>query len=174
MRIYLDCDGVLADYVGEANDWLGLPRNKPWTKWEGDGIDWEKLNESMTFVSFWQDMQELPGAKKLYNNLKKLGKVYICTRPFRDPNCLYARSKWLWEKLGISITDTIYMHDKYLLAKPNTILIDDNVENVRLFAEQGGYSILYPATYNSKIVSPNKVEETLNKVLQITKRQIDG
>lgn len=174
MNIYLDCDGVLADFIGAANDWLGLPLGKSWTKWDGDGIDWEKLNESMTFVSFWQDMQELPGAKKLYNNLKKLGRVYICTRPFGNPNCLYARSKWLQDKFGISIAETIYMHDKWLLARPDAILIDDNRENVDLFNEGGGHSILYPATYNTKIVSANRVEETLNKALEITKRHSNG
>lgn len=174
MRIYLDVDGVLADWTSQANDWLDLPKNTPWSEYNGSGVDWERLNDAMTFASFWRNMEVLPGAKKLLLNLRKLGEVVICTRPFPHENCVFGRAVWLQEQLGIGPKETIFIHDKWLLAKPATVLIDDNLENVRLFAEHGGESILFPQTYNTKIVPTNKVELVLNQTLTIRRRLDDA
>ena len=124
----------------------------------------------MGHVGFWKDMEVLPGAKKLFANLKKLGEVKICTRPFPAPNCLYGRAVWLQEQFGIKISETIYMHDKWELAKSGTLLIDDNLENCHLFERHGGESILFPTTYNTKIVPENKIENVLNQALAIKRR----
>lgn len=173
LKIYLDCDGVLGDWVSQANYWLGQAKDTPWAEYEGSGIDWDKLNDAMSFVAFWKDMEVLPGAKKLFGNLKKLGDVKICTRPFPSPNCLYGRAQWLQEHFNVKIPDTLYMHDKWELAKPGTLLIDDNLENCDLFALHGGRSILFPTTYNTKIVPENKIENVLNQALAI-KRKLEN
>jgi 5'(3')-deoxyribonucleotidase len=174
MNIYLDCDGVLANWTSEANEWLGLPKNAPWTEWDGSGIDWERLDDAMSNVSFWKDMEVLTGAKKLYNNLKRLGKVQICTRPFPHPNCLYGRAVWLQEHFGITPKDTIYIHDKWHLANRDSILIDDNTENCSLFKNYGGYAILYPQLYNTSKQHSDKVEYVLNEALTICKGAQNG
>lgn len=170
MRIYLDVDGVLADWTTQANEWLGLPKNTPWTEYNQTGMDWERLNDAMSYVSFWRDMELISGAKKLLHNLRKLGDVVICTRPFPHENCVFGRTVWLKNNFDIDPKQTIFIHDKWLLAKPEAVLIDDNVENVRLFAEHGGESILFPQSYNTKIVPPDRIESVLNQTLTIRRR----
>lgn len=174
MKIYLDCDGVLANWCKQVHYWSET-QEVAWDAWDGYkrlGITEDQLNEMMRHVGFWKDMEVLPGAKKLFGNLKKLGTVKICTRPYPSPNCLYGRSVWLQENFGVGIADTIYMHDKWELAKEGTLLIDDNLENCQLFADMGGNSILFPTTYNTTIVPENKIENVLNQALAI-KRKIE-
>jgi hypothetical protein len=56
------------------------------------------------------------------------------------------------------------MHDKYELARPGAILIDDNVDNCRLFREKGGDAILYPQSYNSTIETKDKTQYILGSI----------
>ena len=169
MKIYVDCDGVLADWVGQVHNWAEKPR-KEWKSWNGFrdfGISQDELNDMMSFVSFWDNMDRLPGAAKLWAEVSKLAdKAYVCTRPFPTPNCLYGRSVWL-AKMGIGIQQTIFMHDKYQLANPKSILIDDNIENCELFTARGGHAILYPQSYNGTIEVKDKTEFVLDAVRKI-------
>lgn len=147
--IYLDCDGVLADWVGEANEWLGFSRNRPWTQYRGADVDWDKLNDAMTYYSFWRNMQPLPRAAEIWRLCNDLAATYVCTRPFDDPSCVFGRLTWLNKELNIPTNRVIFMHDKELLANKHSILIDDNEENVEKFAQNGGHSILFPQSYNT-------------------------
>ena len=169
MKIYVDCDGVLADWVGQVHSWAEKPRKdwKSWDDFKSFGITQAELDDMMSFVSFWDNMDRLPGAAKLWSELCKLGdKVYVCTRPFPAPNCLYGRAVWL-AKMGISIQQTIFMHDKYQLANSKSILIDDNIENCELFTARGGHTVLYPQSYNGTIEVKDKTEFVLDAVRKI-------
>jgi 5'(3')-deoxyribonucleotidase len=167
MVIYVDCDGVLGDWVKQVHLWADKPL-KPWKAWDGfseNGITQAQIDDMMSFVSFWDSMELLPGAKKLWAEVGKLAdSVYVCTRPFPDPNCLYGRAVWLERELDIEIRQTIYMHDKYELARPGAILIDDNVDNCRLFEAKGGRAILYPQSYNSTIEIKDKTQYILGSI----------
>jgi hypothetical protein len=62
------------------------------------------------------------------------------------------------------------MHDKYELARPGAILIDDNVENCQLFREKGGDAILYPQSYNGTIAVEDKTQYVLDRLKIIMER----
>lgn len=170
--IYLDCDGVLADWVGEVNDWLGLPRSRVWSDWDGSGLDWDRINDAMTFVSFWRNMPKLPKAAEIWRLCNDLAPTYICTRPFDDPNCVFGRLTWLNKEMKIPTNRVIFMHDKELLANKQAILIDDNKENVEKFAQNGGHAILFPQSYNTigELPSPEaKVHQLGTDIANILK-----
>ncbi len=174
MVIYVDCDGVLGDWVKQVHSWADKPL-KPWKAWDGfseHGISQAELDDMMSFVSFWNSMELLPGAKRLWAEVGKLAdSAYVCTRPFPHPNCLLGRAVWLQKELGINTQQTIYMHDKYELARPGAILIDDNLDNCRLFVEKGGHAILYPQSYNSRIEVKDKTQFVLDEIHKILETQ---
>jgi hypothetical protein len=62
------------------------------------------------------------------------------------------------------------MHDKYELARPGAILIDDNVENCRLFEARGGRAVLYPQSYNGTIDVEDKTQYVLDCLKTIMER----
>ena len=175
--IYVDCDMVLADWVKQIHYWADKPL-KPWKAWDGfaeHGITQADLDDAMSFVSFWDSMTRIPGAKRLWAEVCDLAdSAYVCTRPFPDPNCLYGRAVWLKREMDIEIRQTIFMHDKYELARPGAILIDDNVENCRLFREKGGDAILYPQSYNGTIDVEDKTQYVLDSIKILMRTRTDA
>ncbi len=171
MIIYLDCDGVIADWVEQVHFYTDTPRQN-WQAWDDFkrlGISQASLDDAMSLVTFWKEMPLLPGAKELLAGLEATTKArrYICTRPYEHPNCLFGRSLWLKSNFNISISETIYMHDKWLLAHGASILIDDNEGNCELFRQMGGHAILYPQSYNTKVMPKNKTNFVLDEVAKI-------
>jgi 5'(3')-deoxyribonucleotidase len=175
MVIYLDVDGVLANWVGAINDWADKPVNTPWHDYlgyRGIGITDEQTHEYMSNVSFWTNIELLPKAKELLALCKSISRTYICTRPFPHPNCLYGRAVWLEEKLGVNIRDVIFCHDKELLANEHSVLIDDNPTNIENFSKSGGNAMLYPQPYNVKLVPTPAhkladIESNLRNILKL-------
>lgn len=182
MIIYLDCDGVLANWVGAINDWGDKPINTPWPTYlayRGLGITDADVEEYMSNVSFWTNIELLPKAKELLKLCRSFGRTYICTRPFPHPNCLYGRAVWLEDQLGVNIRDVIFAHDKELLANKDAVLIDANKENVEKFAQNGGHAILFPTSYTVELVpKPNaivaEIEQQLNNIRKLQEWMQNG
>ena len=46
---------------------------------------------------------------------------------------------------------------KYLLAKPDVVLIDDQHKNIDLFREHGGQAILFPQPWNENYAITDRI-----------------
>lgn len=83
--------------------------------------------------------------------------VHIISSPTLDPDCLAGKLEWIHAHMP----DTFHRNyllgpSKYLCAKPEALLIDDNENNVRLFRMHGGKAILVPRPWNSMYSFPAK------------------
>ena len=65
-QIYLDCDGVLADFDGSAERILGL-HPTAFEKRYGPGLFWKRLAAS---DSFFEHLQPMPDAFELYEAVR--------------------------------------------------------------------------------------------------------
>jgi 5'(3')-deoxyribonucleotidase len=173
MIIYLDIDGVLANFIEAACNALNIPVKEPLTwYWNRElGIDdaefWAAINAKGE--DFWTNLREYPHARELYRTAVAHGDVTFCSTPSRDPYCFSGKIKWLQKFTGQKDFRVIFITDKSQLSRPGRYLIDDNEDSVKAFAREGGCAILYPQPWNSPTGTIDVLrEEFWEKVDSIT------
>lgn len=144
MVIYMDMDGVLCDFIYGFEHRFGIKYNKDKYGYNlveqlrvEKGVDsvhlWDILG-----VTFWSQLPELPMARVLLDMCD-----YVCTTlpPSGKEAAMIGKMEWMKERsYGKPI---ITIEDKYRLAQPGTLLVDDNEYGVSRFIEHGGKAILY-------------------------------
>jgi 5'(3')-deoxyribonucleotidase len=170
MNIFLDMDGVLADFHSaalEAHNALGLIDDWPAGQYgiaEVLGISNEEFWKKIEAIpNFWNNLEPLGDGLDLYTHLIAEGHdVYITTTPSLLPACSAAKIEWLNKYLAPNFRHYILTEHKYLLA-PNGVLIDDYDRNCLEFARAGGDSIIYPQPWN---VAHRRTSERFEFVLK--------
>ena len=141
-EIYVDMDGVLADFFGE---WAKLDNKDHYR--DIDNAE-AKLQLVRDHPTFWLDLPVLSNAGKLLGFIKKnFGHYKICSSPLAgDPKSEPHKRKWVKEHLGAFLPDDVIItHNKAAYATqadgaPN-ILIDDFGKNIASWEAAGGIGI---------------------------------
>lgn len=161
-KIYLDMDGVLADFFHEYAKLAGVPPNKfgrhdyrsipPASK--------DPTLDKMIGTDFFGRLPKFPTADSLVKLvLGFVPEYHICSSPLRhdNRNSEHWKRVWIAEHLTPQPTDIVItgQKERYAVNKdgsPN-ILIDDRGENIQRWRDKGGIGIKYQAD-----------EDNLNKV----------
>lgn len=172
-RIYLDMDGVLADFFTEYAKLAGIEngnyRDIPPAK-----VD--PTLDKMVGTDFFARLPKFPSADTLVQMVSKLPWAQpgydICSSPLRGDHEGSAKYKKLWisKHLKTSPNEIIITPNKAKYAKqkdgtPN-ILIDDRGSNISAWESAGGIGIKYQADENGL--------ETVVSGLSRAKKIIDG
>ena len=143
-EIYIDMDGVLADFFGE---WAKLMNKKHWTKIDDFPGALQKIRDT---EQFWLELPILPQAKQLLALVKQLkGEYNICSTPLADdPKSEPHKREWIKKNLAFFPPKNIHItHDKpqYATQQDGTpnILIDDYGKNVDAWEAAGGTGFKY-------------------------------
>lgn len=164
MRIALDCDGVLSDFVGSALKILNDVEDG-WTREQITAFDIENLltddkaNEFLDHLGweieemrFVGNMQVLPGAKEFVDTLAQRFELCIATAPYPGvTRWVPEREEWLNRHFpGIPIVFT--KHKEWVDA---SLLIDDNRSNCCRFVDNNcdRNALLMDAPYNQGTVA---------------------
>lgn len=141
-EVYVDMDGVLADFFGA---WAKLDNKDHYKDIDNPEAKLQLVREHPTF---WLDLPVLPNAGRLLGAVKKYAGSYkICSSPLAgDPNSEPHKRIWVKEHLAaFPPTDVIITHNKaaYALQADGTpnILIDDFGKNIRNWNAAGGIGI---------------------------------
>lgn len=160
MRILVDVDGVMADFVTPV---VNLVNNELGTDYTAEDIDeWEVLDaldvpprqrelvrKAICSPGFCRGFKVYPGVEKGLAKLRKFGRVIALTAPFESPFWEYERRKWLQEELGFSKHDIMSGSGKEICDAD--FLIDDKPSNVINWQEEDFISrrgILLKQTWN--------------------------
>jgi 5'(3')-deoxyribonucleotidase len=167
MRIFLDQDGVLADFIkGVCKVWQVQDevvfKNWPVGTWDSEepiskalglpGIIsstrfWERIRSAQ---GFWENLEPTPWCKELVELVEEYDKDWmICTAPDKDGHAVPGKIAWMKKQFGERFDRYHITRYKDALAKPNTILIDDKDTHVDCFRLAGGCGILFPRHWNS-------------------------
>ena len=147
--IYVDMDGVLADFKKGAikttgmsiNQWMSIPSSK------------EKWAPIKAQKDFWQTLPWMSGGKQLQSYVSKFDPHILSAyvEESYDPNCIPGKTEWLRRNAGMTNRQKINLvrrKEKKLFAKKGkpAILIDDYEKNVRDFQQSGGIGIHHTDT----------------------------
>jgi hypothetical protein len=95
-------------------------------------------------------MEPYPWARELHDRCKALGEVNFLTTPIKSDGCVAGKWLWIFDFAGLDGVNRLWLaKDKFKMAAPNRILIDDKPKNVDAFNEHGGVGILFPTRGNS-------------------------
>ena len=141
-EIYVDMDGVLADFFGE---WARLMDKENWRDIKDVSPALAKIRAT---DNFWLNLPILPQAKKLLAMIKQVkGEYNICTSPLADdPNSIPHKREWIEKNLSFFPPKNVYItHNKPQYATNNNgtpnILIDDYGVNIDAWEAAGGIGI---------------------------------
>lgn len=154
--VYLDMDGVLADFFGGVEKMYGVEHWKQLTNDKTKDLKKEVIDR-ITGTDFFATLPKFQSADALIELVKKFtgGKFSINTSPLRGDNENSGKYKKVWISNNIDQPDEIivtgrketYAKDK-ASGTPN-ILIDDRPINIQRWQGAGGYGILYQANRDS-------------------------
>lgn len=140
-EIYVDMDGVLADFFGE---WAKLMKVDHYSKIDDIDIN-VALQKIRDTDEFWLNLPLLPQAKQLLSVIKQIkGEYNICSTPLADdPNSEPHKREWIKRNLAFFPPKNVYItHNKpqYATKEDGTpnILIDDFGSNIRNWEAKGG------------------------------------
>ena len=155
MTIYLDMDGVIADFFGGVEKFYGVDHWKSIQHRDGIFVELRNTDFFYQLDTFYNGPRNLSGL--LVNHVKKIAKKYkvewgICSSPLRNDeyNSAYWKRRWL-EDYGFMpplLENCIFTSNKHkhaynpLTRKPN-ILIDDKPENIKKWNDAGGIAIRF-------------------------------
>ena len=172
--VYLDMDGVLADFFGGVEKMYGVEHWKQLTSDKTKDLKKEVIDR-ITGSDFFATLPIFPSAPELISMVKEFtgGKFSINTSPLRGDHENSAKYKKVWISNNIEQPDDIivtgrkesYAKDKGT-GTPN-ILIDDRPINIQKWQAAGGYGILYQANRDSL----DKVKKGLEGYAKIQRNQ---
>jgi len=159
MKVLLDLDGVLADFVGAACRLHSRPN--PYLESESlgnygiqellgipDDLFWKDMGEE-----FWASLDLLPDAREIVSLLERyhgVKNICILTSPVRTPGCTRGKMRWIEEHFPQFRRSFLIGPAKEFCAHENSILYDDYEQNILRFATAGGAAFLMPAPWNYK------------------------
>jgi len=145
-EIYVDMDGVLADFFGE---WAKIMKVDHYSKIDNVDIN-DALQKIRDTEEFWLKLPLLPQAKQLLALIKKIkGSYTICSSPLADdPRSEPHKREWIKKNLSffppkqVIITSNKAKYATQSDGTPN-ILIDDFGKNVNAWEAAGGEGFKY-------------------------------
>jgi hypothetical protein len=132
-QLYLDCDGVLADFDKGATAVLGLPP-RSFEKRHGLGRFWQKLAQA---PDFYFGLPLMPDAMELFDAVKHLNPVILTGLP-RGNWAANQKVRWAAQYFPGTRIITTMARDKRNHAWKGDVLVDDQDRHRRLWEEIGG------------------------------------
>jgi len=152
--IFCDLDGVIANFVRGSIEACDLPIEhddvKTWNFFKPYMNEYEFWRTIHEQKYFWEDLPIYPWAHELVDMLKRHGDVVFCTDPTHDDESATGKICWLkrhgFVKPGGK--NFILTAEKWRLAKPRTVLVDDSVNNCLYFSVKGSIGVTFPQPWN--------------------------
>lgn len=159
--IYLDMDGVVADFDKYAEELLG--RKIGWGDSTQDltGEEWAKL---ASVDRLYYQLPLMPDATKLVAYVKSLstrfqvGFLTAIPRRTTIPSARDDKQAWVNKYFpGMRMDIGPYSHDKQKWCSPGDILVDDRPSNIREWNAAGGFAIYHTGDVDATIKRINEV-----------------
>ena len=135
-HLFLDCDGVLADFDAGAKALLGMSP-AAFEARHGRGEFWKRLARA---GNFYGDLPEMADARRLFDAVKHLKPSILTGLPLGKWAAPH-KERWAAEHFpGVPIITTM-ARNKHLHMEPGDVLVDDRENHRKLWEDAGGIFI---------------------------------
>jgi hypothetical protein len=173
LLIFIDLDGVLANFVDSARGVHGL--STPWEKCTWDFYQREGLTDD-TFWNplgtlFWSSLprtDEFDAVLAAARNLADEKNIFILSSPCGTPGCITGKAAWIERNLPEFTKRVIFTSNKHIFSGPGRLLIDDHDKNVEQWVAAGGAAVLFPRPWNKTGCTDRNVSSVVETLLQET------
>jgi hypothetical protein len=132
-RLYLDCDGVLADFDAGARRLLGM-EPQVYEARHGKDAFWKRLALA---PDFYARLPEMPDARELFDAVKHLDPVILTGLP-RGNWAAPQKVRWASEHFPGTRIITVLAVDKRNHCSEGDVLVDDTLKHRHLWEAAGG------------------------------------
>lgn len=132
-QLFLDLDGVLADFEGGAHKLLGEPA-KAFQERRGQGPFWQKL---ATAPDFYNTLELLPDAQELWDAVKHVDPIILTGLPigkWAEPQ----KRAWVERHFPGTQVITTLARNKHTFCSPEDVLVDDQARYAEAWEAAGG------------------------------------
>jgi len=143
-QLFLDCDGVLADFDKGFEDLFGWKQDRTNPRVSQKDM-WYKIR---TTNKFFENLDLLPDARELYEEVKHLRPIILTGCPFGDWAPVH-KMKWRDKHFPGVPMITCMAKDKVDYAQVNDVLIDDYSKHRETWQNGGGIFIHHKNTKDS-------------------------
>ena len=144
MQLFLDCDGVLADFVGGATKVLGMHPNE----FENTYGEAEMWNIIESHHDFFGNLEPLLDSYELFNAVKHLDPIILTGRPRGE---WAVGQKYRFRDKYYPNTDMIVCRsaDKINHANPGDVIVDDWKKYQHIWVNGGGIWVMHTSAKDS-------------------------
>ena len=135
-QLYLDCDGVLADFDRGARATLGMPVDA-YRERHGAGKFWAQLARA---PEFYARLPLMPGATELFEAVRHLDPIILTGLP-RGNWAAAQKVRWAAEHFPGTRIITCMAVDKRNHCRTGDVLVDDTLKHRHLWEAAGGIFI---------------------------------
>lgn len=143
-QLYLDCDGVLADFERGSAAILGMPP-KAYQARHGPGKFWQQLARA---ADFYAELPMLPDAKELFDAVRHLDPIILTGMP-RGKWAADQKRRWAARHFPRTRIITCMAVDKRNHCRSGDVLVDDTLKHRHLWEEAGGIFIHHKTARDS-------------------------
>lgn len=146
-QLFLDCDGVLADFDKKAREVVGMePRE--FENLSGAGRFWNKL---YGIDDFFYVLDPMPDAHALVEATRHLNPIILTGKPHLRGGDWAVDQKLRWRDKHFPFLDMIVCEskDKIKHAQPGDVIVDDWLKWRQLWVDGGGIWITHTSANNS-------------------------
>ncbi len=136
-NLYLDCDGVLADFNAHVFNSFGHgPRDV------SDPELWDKIHGN---DSFWLDIPRHFGSQELFDYSKNFNTTIITGCPKTNFDLVAEHKReWIKQHFGDVPVITCLSRDKqFHMKEKGDVLVDDFIVNINRWEKAGGLTVYY-------------------------------
>lgn len=163
--LYLDMDGVLVDFIGGLCRLFGTTESDlaarhekplPWSLEKLFGRPFAEI-DAKADIGFWYNLEPYPWADEVVETVCRLfhDRVFLCTSGGNPGTSYFNRAAigkalWVHRHYPHLADSLIFAFQKWPLAGPDKILVDDCESHVERFQANDGEAILFPQWWNSE------------------------
>jgi hypothetical protein len=130
MQLFVDMDGVLADFAGHYEAVFG------WRPGTDDSVDWDAVRDVGDFYFKIPPMADL---RLLWGRIERYQPIILTGVPEEIPEAPAYKRAWVSKHLGPEVqVRCCPASEKWMHAQPGDILIDDSVMHRKRWVEAGG------------------------------------
>lgn len=147
-KIFLDLDGVLADFDTAVKKVLGTDDNYKWEFMHGAEAFWSKLNAANK--NLFAEFEPMLDAYELLNAVDLLKPTILTAVPKTDPKRVERQKrKWVRDNLGTYKVICCRTNDKPNYCEVDSILVDDRTIVREGWEANGGILIHHTSAANT-------------------------